>query len=70
MRPTEFSVTIDDTTDIYEVLPQLYAFVHSHTGHYAPSEEFEDAADRLECKAFYQLLEAIDTLAIIKASRL
>ena len=58
-------MTISENASIYDVLPTLYEFVQSHTGHYAPSESFEDAAGRLECEALDQLIKAIDMLIAI-----
>ena len=58
-------MTISENANIYDVLPVLYEFVQSHTGHYAPSESFEDAASRVECEALQQLITAIDMLIAI-----
>ena len=65
MREFQAPMTISENASIYDTLPVLYAFVQSHTGHWAPTESFEDAAGRVECEALDQLIKALDLLIAI-----
>ena len=65
MKEFQAPMVISEDASIYDTLPTLYAFVQSHTGHYAPTESFEDAAGRVECEALDQLIKALDLLISI-----
>ena len=65
MKELQAPMVISENATLYDTLPVLYAFVQSHTGHWAPTESFEDAAGRVECEALDQLIKALDLLIAI-----
>ena len=58
-------MVIAENATIYDTLPVLYEFVQAHRGHYCPSEDFGEAAGRVECEALDQLIKALDLLIAI-----